>query len=97
MNLVISIPSTSLRSLCFDLYVEMKKEGMTRDACTQSTLPFLNSINNSTILTPSIIEMTTKLSEDSTNSDDTKTKSDEEVSARLFFLLIHFSNLLIRV
>ena len=68
------------------IYAEKKNEGMTRDACTQSgTLPSLSSSNPSTNLTPSIIEMSTN--EDSLNSDDNKTKSEEEVSDRYFFFL----------
>jgi len=62
---------------------------MTRDACTQSgTLPSLSSSNPSTNLTPSIVEMSTN--EDSLNSDDNKTKSDEEVSDRFFSLNYNF-------
>lgn len=60
---------------------------MTRDAYTQSsTFPSLSSSNLSTILTPSIIEISTKLSQDSLNSEDNKTKLEKEVSARFFSL-----------
>lgn len=68
-------------------YADKKKEGMTRDAYTQSsTFPSLSSSNLSTILTPSIIEISTKLSQDSLNSEDNKTKLEKEVSARFFSL-----------
>ncbi|KAG4911903.1 hypothetical protein JHK82_052490 [Glycine max] len=57
---------------------EKGKEGMTRDAGTQSTPPSLVSSNPSTDLTPSIIKSPIKLSEDSLNSN-TKTITEEEV------------------
>ncbi|KAK2366209.1 hypothetical protein QL285_079617 [Trifolium repens] len=60
---------------------EKENEGMTRDAYTQSNmLHCLSSSNPSTTLTPSIIEMSTN--EDSINSDDNKTKSEEEVEMK---------------
>ncbi|XP_050906550.1 uncharacterized protein LOC127120182 [Lathyrus oleraceus] len=62
---------------------DKKKEGMTRDAYTQSsTFPSLSSSNLSTILTPSIIEISTKLSQDSLNSEDNKTKLEKEVEGK---------------
>ena len=73
------------------LYAEKGKEGMTRDAGTQSTPPSLVSSNPSTDLTPSIIKSPIKLSEDSLNSN-TKAITEEEVCVR-FFLLFYFSRI----
>ncbi|XP_058773266.1 uncharacterized protein LOC131647386 isoform X2 [Vicia villosa] len=62
---------------------EKKKEGMTRDAYTQSsTFPCFSSSNLSTILTPSTIEISTKLSQDSLNSDENEIKLEEEVEVK---------------
>ncbi|KAL5080443.1 hypothetical protein RYX36_008864 [Vicia faba] len=62
---------------------EKKKEGITRDAYTQSsTFPCLSSSNLSTILTPSNIETFSKLSQDSLNSNDNEIKLEEEVEVK---------------
>ncbi|XP_061364368.1 uncharacterized protein LOC133307821 [Gastrolobium bilobum] len=60
---------------------EKKKEGMTRDAGTQSTPPYLSSNSSSIALTPSIIERSMKLSEYSLSSN-TKSNSEEEVEEK---------------
>ncbi|KAK7266754.1 hypothetical protein RIF29_19408 [Crotalaria pallida] len=61
---------------------ERKNEGMKRDAATQSTPPsFSSSTTPSSVLTPSIIEGSSKLFEDSTDSNS-KTKSEEEVEMK---------------
>ncbi|RDX61609.1 hypothetical protein CR513_60144 [Mucuna pruriens] len=57
---------------------EKRKEGMTRDAGTQSTPPSLSSSNPIIDLTPSIIKRPIKLSENSLNSN-TKTITEEEI------------------
>lgn len=57
---------------------------MTRDAYTQSSaFPCFSSSNLSTILTPSTTEISTKLSQDSLNSDDNEIKLEEEVRVSL--------------
>ncbi|OIW12317.1 hypothetical protein TanjilG_32433 [Lupinus angustifolius] len=56
---------------------EKKYEGMRKDAATQSTPPYLSSSTTSSILTPSIIDRSMKLSQDSTFSHS-KTKSEEQ-------------------
>jgi len=66
------------------MYSEKGKEGMRRDAGTQST-PYLSSSNPSTDITPSIIKRPITLSQDSLNSN-TKTVTEEEVCARIFLL-----------
>ncbi|KAK7381111.1 hypothetical protein VNO78_33635 [Psophocarpus tetragonolobus] len=60
---------------------EKGKEGMTRDAGTQSTPPSLSSSNPNTALTSSTIKRPKKLSEDSLNSK-TKTITEEEVEVK---------------
>ncbi|KAG4969599.1 hypothetical protein JHK85_036020 [Glycine max] len=59
---------------------EKGKEGMTRDAGTQSTPPLVSS-NPKSDLTPSIIKRPIKLSEDSLNSN-AKTITEEEVKVK---------------
>ncbi|KAG4975949.1 hypothetical protein GmHk_13G036643 [Glycine max] len=59
---------------------EKGKEGMTRDAGTQSTPPLVSS-NPKSDLTPSIIKRPIKLSEDSLNSN-AKTITEEEVEVK---------------
>ncbi|KAL9323742.1 hypothetical protein ACSQ67_008599 [Phaseolus vulgaris] len=59
---------------------EKGKEGMRRDAGTQST-PYLSSSNPSTDITPSIIKRPITLSQDSLNSN-TKTVTEEEVEEK---------------
>ncbi|CAL0317360.1 unnamed protein product [Lupinus luteus] len=57
---------------------EKKYEGMRKDAATQSTPPYLSSsTTTTTVLTPSIIDSSMKLSQESTYSNS-KTKSQEE-------------------
>ncbi|XP_019442787.1 PREDICTED: uncharacterized protein LOC109347407 isoform X2 [Lupinus angustifolius] len=59
---------------------EKKYEGMRKDAATQSTPPYLSSSTTSSILTPSIIDRSMKLSQDSTFSHSkTKSHVQEEV------------------
>ena len=75
------------------LYAEKGKEGMTRDAGTQSTPPLVSS-NPKSDLTPSIIKRPIKLSEDSLNSN-AKTITEEEVCVR--FLLLFIFQELVRI
>ncbi|XP_027357156.1 uncharacterized protein LOC113866527 [Abrus precatorius] len=60
---------------------EKVKEGMTRDAGTQSTPPYLSSSNPCPALTPSIIKTSIKLSEDKLNSN-ARTISEAEVEVK---------------
>ncbi|WVZ13853.1 hypothetical protein V8G54_011419 [Vigna mungo] len=69
---------------------EKGKEGMTRDAGTQST-PYLSSTNPITDITPSIIHRPIKLSQNSINSN-TKTGTKEQVRPA-FFLTLYFSRM----
>ncbi|XP_014506742.1 uncharacterized protein LOC106766524 isoform X2 [Vigna radiata var. radiata] len=59
---------------------EKGKEGMTRDAGTQST-PYLSSTNPITDITPSIIQRPIKLSQNSLNSN-TKTVTEEQMEEK---------------
>ncbi|TKY46542.1 hypothetical protein E2542_SST28586 [Spatholobus suberectus] len=74
--------SCTQEEVALQLHIPEKgKEGMTRDAGTQSTPPYLSSSNPNTDLTPSIIKRPIKLSEDSVNSN-TKTITEEKVEVK---------------